>query len=420
MKRCLWITLTVLLCLTLALGGCSSAVQANLMAKVQAAEWPANPSPPDAAYAQAVADFSFKMFQSVASQSENVLVSPASIYLALAMALNGADQETKAAMLQALSSQGLSLETINQASRDWATLLNKTSDKTRLSVANSIWYRNGFTVDPAFLQTNADYFAAAAQALDFSKPEAVAIINSWVKDKTAGKIDKIVDKIDDNIVMYLMNAIYFKSDWKDPFDANKTTDQDFQAAKGPVTTRFMHKTANLAYLAQSGRSGVILPYVDERFAYFAILPQTGETAQDMAASLTAADLAALLASHQDVSVDLAMPKFEIRYENALNDELTSLGMGLAFEPGKADFSLMQSNRNKDLYITKVFHKTYCKVDEKGTEAAAVTSVEVGVTSMPASDHQLVFDRPFLYGILDTQTGVPLFIGVLDNPAQTAG
>ncbi len=419
MKTRWFLALVSLLCLALTLTACTGTTPANLMANVKAAEWPANPNPPDPAYTQAVRDFSWKFFQTAvgtASKPGNLFVSPASIYLALAMTLNGSDGQTRADMLTALASQGLSADTINQASRDWITLLNTTSDKTRLSIANSIWYRSGFNIDAKFLQTNADFFNAGARTLDFSKPEAVTTINQWVKDQTAGKIDKIIDKIDDNVIMYLLNAIYFKSDWKNPFEANKTGDREFRASSGTVTTKFMAKQGSFQYIDMNGRRGVMLPYVDERFAFFAILPADTETAPAMTAALSGQDLASLLASAKATELDLALPKFELRYEDKLADELTALGMGVAFAPGQADFSLMQPSRAKNLYINQVFHKTYCKVDEKGTEAAAVTGVEVGVTSMPPVNIQLNFDRPFLFGILDTQSNVPLFMGILDNPA----
>jgi serine protease inhibitor len=416
MKQTWFLALVTLLCLLLALSGCSAAIRpADLMANVKAAEWPENPATPGVAYTNAVSAFGWQVFQASSSQPGNILVSPASIYLALAMALNGADGPTRTAIQKALASQDLTVDQINQACRDWSTLLGKSSDKTRLAIANSIWYRNGFTVDPKFLQTNADYFAAGAKSLDFNKPESLQTINSWVNDKTAGKISKIIDKIDPQVMMYLINAIYFKSDWKLPFAANKTVDRSFQPSSGEITAKFMHQAATLSYLEQAGRTGVILPYVDEQFAFFAILPATGESASAMATAMNPADFKALLASGQNYSVDLALPKFEVSYENGLKPILSSLGMDLAFLPDQADFSLMQPSRQKNLYITQVFHKTYCKVDEKGTEAAAVTSVEVGVTSMPSYDRTIVFDRPFIYGILDQATGVPLFIGILDNP-----
>jgi len=392
----------------------------DLMSAVKASDRPASPALPDEVYRQTINRFSASLLVASLSKQGNVMISPASVYLALAMTLNGADGETKAAMLSLLANQGLTLDLINQASRDWMTLLNRTGAKTTLSVVNSIWFDQDFVPYKPFLQTNADYYAATARKLDFKDKAAAEVINTWVKDATRGTIDKIIDQIRPDAVMFLINAVYFKSDWKVPFEKSGTRNQMFHAPGGDVDTAFMHRIGTMAYLSGNDATGVMLPYDDGQFGFFALLPYKGVKPRDWLArqnhATLFADIATLIGQKKDLSIELALPKFETRYEDSLLDELSTLGMGIAFDPGKADFSRMNESHEKDLYIGDVKHKTFIRVDEKGTEAAAVTSVEMRTTAMPVSDKQLVFDQPFVYGILDLKTGLPLFVGILENPA----
>lgn len=400
----------------MALTGCSPAANGDLMANVRAARQPDSPAEPDMKFVGSVGDFSWKLLQESARQEGNILVSPASVYLALAMTLNGSDTTTRQAMITALSAGDLSLELINEASRDWMALLMNTGGKTRLSVANSIWFRDGFDADPAFLQRNADYFSAAARTLDFDDPAAAGIINGWVSQATQGIIDKIVEQIDRDVVMYLINAVYFKAEWQHKFDPANTHEGFFHGPDGDTTVKFMSDIRSMKYLSDSRTSGVLLPYSDGRFALIVLLPESGVTPRELVSQMNADDLAALMASQQAAGVELLLPKFETRYEDSLIGEMAKLGMGEAFEGGQADFSLMNAGRRKDLYISEIRHKTFCRVDEDGTEAAAVTSVETRVTSVPIGDIRLSFDRPFVYGIIDTVTGLPLFLGILEDPA----
>lgn len=416
MKSRFILMMSLMAALLLAFTACSSpaAIAGDLMAGVKAAERPANPQPPAGDYTDAVADFSLKLLVESLNNSGNILVSPASVYLALAMTLNGADGATRDAMLAALSSAGLSEDLVNTASRDWIILLEQTGDKTELFISNSIWVRDGYPVDASFLQRNADFFRAGAHTLDFSLPAAVTTINDWVKTATRSKIDKIVDDIDPDVMMYLINAIYFKSDWQKPFEAASTREGLFRSPDGEITVKYMNETASMDLIKQDDIRGIWLPYVDASFGFFAILPDEDTDVRDWIATLDSGELSALIDARQSASVALSLPKFEVSYEDSLINELAKLGMGVAFS-GAADFSRMNAEGISDLFISEVKHKTFCRVDEKGTEAAAVTSVEMRLTSMPVSDEILSFDRPFLYGIMDTRTGVPLFLGIMEAP-----
>lgn len=419
MKK-LSLVITLLLCLLVLVSSCSAPIAADLplsgdlMANIRAVEKPAAPAEPDSTYVNSIGTFSWKLFQESVKKDGNVLISPTSVYLALGMVLNGADTTTRTAMLNALSAQNLTVDQINSASRDWMTLLMDTGDKTKLSIVNSIWLRDGFDADQKFLQQNADYYSAAARTLDFAKPEAISTINEWVKNATNNKIDKIIDEIRPDVIMYLINAVHFKAEWQNQFEPLVTADGQFSTPGGEKTVQYMHQLTVMDYLNSEDGAGVLMPYSDGRFAFAAFLPAENKS-RDAVNAMDAAAFAKLLASRQSLSVQLSLPKFETSFEASLVDALSNMAMGEAFDPAAADLSLMNSGRRKDLYIGDVKHKTYCRIDEAGTEAAAVTSVEIRETSMPESDIELDFNRPFIYGIIDTVTGLPLFLGIMDDP-----
>ncbi|NLG36906.1 MAG: serine proteinase inhibitor [Clostridiales bacterium] len=386
----------------------------DLMQGVKAADWPGPPEQIDAELQRAMLDFSWRLFRETMGDTGNVLVSPTSVYLALAMTLNGADGETRIAMTKALSAQGMSQQALNEACRGWISILRTRTDKTQVSVANSIWFRQTYDVAEEFLKTNADYFDAGAQALDFRKPEAADTINSWVREHTNDLIDNIVGEIPAETIMYLINAVHFKSDWQVPFAASDTSEGIFYAPDGAVGAQLMRREGEIIYLDREGAQGVMLPYDDGRYSFFALLPPGGVSVREYAAELDATQIAGLLGAMEPGYVALTLPKFETRWEDSLREALTALGMGVAFSDG-ANLSRMSAKGARDLLISDVMQKTYCRVDEKGTEAAAVTSVIVGVTSMPLFDAEICFDRPFLYGIVDTASLTPLFLGILEKP-----
>jgi len=390
----------------------------DLMADVQAVSWPVDPEVLPAGWTDTTGRFSALLFQKSAENPGNFMISPASVYLALAMTLNGADTTTRDAMLATLAAQGLTVEDVNRAARSWITGLNRASEGTTVSITNSIWFDQDFVPFQPFLQANADYFSAAAHKLDFKDPKTLDVINDWVSQATNGRIEQIIDQIRPDSVMFLINAIYFLADWESPFEKSDTRPQVFQAPDGEVEVDFMHRTGAMNFYQMDRATGIGLPYKDGRFAFFAVLPDEGLDARAWLAGQDPAHLFGKVTSglRQDsIEVDLALPKFESRYEDSLLNELSQLGMDIAFQPDQADFSQMIDSHEKILYIGEVKHKSFVRVDEKGTEAAAATSVEMRVTSMPYSEHQIVFDRPFVYGIIDLETGLPLFAGILEKP-----
>jgi serpin B len=340
----------------------------------------------------------------------NVFVSPLSVSMALGMTLNGAAGTTFDAMRSTLGFEDLSNQAINQSYRDLIDLLIGLDPRVSFGIANSIWYRLGFPVLEPFLATTRQFFDAEVSELDFSNPGAADVINAWVRDATNEKIDEIVDSpIDPNIVMFLINAIYFKGTWTYEFDPEETRDADFHRADGAsVPIRLMAQETELPYSATDGYLAVELPYGGKAFAMTVVLPHGDLSVDSLIAVLDHERWEALIAGLEMTEVQIYLPRFKLDYEKVLNDVLAALGMGIAFTPS-ADFSRMTPGGG--IWIGKVKQKSFVEVDEEGTEAAAATSVSMVVSARPF----LRADRPFLFAIRERFSGTLLFVGKLADP-----
>ncbi|NLC44856.1 MAG: serine proteinase inhibitor [Clostridiales bacterium] len=382
--------------------------------------WPSAPDSIQENFRNSLLKFSWDLFQSSSENEGNVLISPASVYLALGMTYNGAEGDTRQAMSETLSAATMSPDEFNEACRDYISILRTMGDETELSIANSVWYRNEFPIAKDFLQTNANYFNATAQSLDFNDASAVKTINAWVDKATKGTIKKIVEEIQPENMMYLINAVYFKSDWKVPFDGTHTRKSNFNSANGKVNVDFMNRMGDMDYFEKDGTKGVVLPYDDGRFQFFAILPNENTDIRSFINTMDGVTIYNYLASINVETVMLSLPKFETNFSDSLNDDLSKMGMEIAFDPSKADFfSMIDKDKQGSLdrlFISNVQHKTFCRVDELGTEASAVTSVDMAAGGVMEPEKQLVFDRPFVYGIVDVVTEAPLFLGIMENPS----
>jgi serpin B len=365
------------------------------------------------------ARFAFKLFAEVAKQSggKNVLISPSSVGLALAMTYNGAVGETKDGMAQALEIQGLRHDELNRA---WAQLrkaFDSPDPKVELNIANSLWAKKGVTFNPDFIQRDRQFYGAEVTALDFNDPNAAATINSWVSGKTKGKIDKIVDRIDAQSILFLINAIYFKGKWAAEFDKAKTREDVFTTANGKQKRHpMMHQSGTYRYYEGKDFQAVGLPYGAGQVSMYIVLPPKGTNLVEFQRSITAANWELWMKEFTETKGDISLPRFKVEYEIGLNDALTTLGMGVAFDPARADFSgIIQNSQN--VFISRVKHKTFAEVNEEGTEAAAVTSVEMRTTSVmrPQKPFQMIVDHPFFFAIRDNKTGTMLFMGSIADP-----
>jgi serpin B len=357
--------------------------------------------------------FGLELLREVAPSAgvPNILLSPLSVSLALGMTANGARGETYDAMRSTLGYGGLSEAALNEAYRGLIDQLRARGRNVEWQLANSVWHERTFPVEATFLDALRTNFDAEARGLDFSSADAPRTISRWAEDKTGGRIKDLIQSIDPLEIMFLVNAVYFKAPWTTPFEEGATRDGPFRLdAGGTVTARLMSGDATRPYLTDSEVEAVELLYGDSAFGMVLVRPVEG-TVAELVSALTAARWQAWMSALAPGRVWLTLPKFRFDFETQLKAPLVAMGMGIAFTPLAADFGRITKARD-DLYISRVVHKSFIDVHEKGTEAAAATAVGVGVTSLPPS---LTFDRPFLFAIRERSSGTILFLGVLGDP-----
>jgi serpin B len=346
----------------------------------------------------------------------NLMVSPASVSLALGMAYNGAESSTREAFETLLNYEGLSREEINAISRELILQLVTNSEGNLLEIANSIWYREGFPVKQGFLDLNSTYFSAEVDALDFSDPSAIATINDWVKKQTHDKIDKIIEELSPEAMMVLVNALYFNCTWEIEFDKELTESKVFYTDQGGEFDKVkMMVTENTFRYAQSEAfSAVELPYKNEKFSMYLFLPAYGTSVNDLIGTVNGEAWKSWMEEfQQNRSVQVSLPKFKFDYKRSIGNDLQSMGLEIAFTD-HADFSGIS---DIDLFISEVVHKTYIEVNEEGTEAAAVTGIVFETTGVGNDPGPLVitFNRPFLFAISENTSKSIVFIGKVSEP-----
>lgn len=363
--------------------------------------------------------FGFNLFDEIRKieQDKNIFISPLSISIALAMTLNGASGETEQAMTHTLHLQQLGSESINTGYAGLRQALQVADPKVTLAIANSLWARQDVPFKQDFLQRNTQFFGAEVSTLDFTDPNTLPTINQWVNTNTNGKITKILDEINPDMVLFLINAIYFKGTWQTEFDPSRTRDGTFYLATGaekqiPMMTRIGDYLYSENYEAKF--QAISLPYGDGRMSMYIFLPYPESDINTFLAGLNTENWERWMSQFREQEVFLSMPKFKLEYEKTLNNPLQSLGMGIAFAPGAADFSQMADLEvlGRNLYIGEVLHKAVVEVNEEGTEAAAVTSVGIRTTSAPPA---FIANRPFFFAIRDNETQTVLFMGTVVDP-----
>ncbi len=362
--------------------------------------------------------FGFEIFREMLMHEgpeKNLMISPLSIEMALSMTYNGASGDTKKAFEEVLHTVELPSADLNRSMYDLREALTTVDPEVTMGIANSIWYRNTFPVEDAFLDINRKYYDAEVKSLDFSDPLSLNIINGWVDDKTHHKIPEIVDEIDPMTIMFLINAVYFNGTWKYRFDKENTRPMDFHVTPyKTVQADMMYQKGDFLFTSNELFSAIELPYGRGNFSMIFLLPKTDKSLQDIADHMTPENWQTWTESFaQRNDFEIYVPKFTFDYKKKLNDALQALGLGIAFS-GNADFSGI--NPDENLYISDVRHKTFIKVDEEGTEAAAVTSVEIRVTSA-LPDAVFLLDRPFFFVIKEKYTHAILFIGRVSEPVQ---
>ncbi len=359
-------------------------------------------------------NFAIDLFKKLHSEEpdNNIFISPFSISTALSMTVNGAANKTYQDMMQTLRVGGMNLDEVNQSYLTLLETLPNLDRNTKLKLANSIWYQLDFPVLQTFLNMGAKYFLSEILPVDFKKTAVVGQINSWVNDKTEGLIKEVINQIDPATRLMLINAIYFNGTWRTKFEAKNTQKANFNTNKGTVQVDMMHIPKGVfPYFQNDLFQAIDLPYGDSIFSMTILLPREGKSVGDVINAVSTENWNQWQGEFRTQQVELFMPKFKMKYDKKLKTTLTDMGMGLAFSDN-ADFTKMVNGGG--VKIGEVIHKAFVEVNEKGTEAAAVTVVVIVVTSIP--QHPVInLNKPFVFVIRDNKTNSLLFMGKMMNP-----
>lgn len=363
-----------------------------------------------------------KLVNEGTSDEEGIFISPASIALALSMTMNGARGETQRAMARTLGYESFSPETINGS---YATQLQQVAQRSaddqgiELRMANGLWKHQELDFRKDFLQRNERFFKATIRSLDFYAPAAADVINQWVSDQTEGLIPRLLEGIDPQTVLFIINAVYFKGDWTQPFDPRLTrTGPFYPVGGGQQDMPMMHQEGMFRHYRGQEFQAVRLPYGEqESLAMYIFLPDSNSNLDEFHEQLTYENWEEWVANFSPKNGRISIPRFRLNYKTKLSAALKDLGMAIAFDPGAADFSGMtETSPVANLSISEVVHQSFLLVNEEGTEAAAATSVGMRLTSAPVYQFDFVADRPFFLVIRDELNGAILFMGSVLAPA----
>lgn len=358
-----------------------------------------------------VTDFAMRLFKAGYVDGENMLISPLSVLSALAMTANGAQDET---LLQMENTLGMTKDKLNRYVYSYMENLPQ-GKNYKLSLANSIWFTEDkrFTVNQDFLQTNADYYGAGIYRAPFND-ETCEDINRWVKDNTDGMIEKIINNIPAEAVMYLVNALAFEAEWSDIYEKHQVREGVFTKEDGSTQEVKLMYGSDGAYLEDENASGFIKYYKGGKYAFVAMLPKEGVKIADYVATLDGEKVSGMLQNPKYVTVRTAIPKFKTGYEVEMSGILTRMGMERAFDEKRAEFGALGTSTDGNIFISRVLHKTFIEVGEKGTRAGAATVVEKadGAAMEMEEPKEVYLDRPFVYMIIDCENNIPFFIGTM--------
>ena len=360
------------------------------------------------------AAFAAELLRQTRNEGKNTLLSPRSVILAPGMTANGAAGDTLAEFQNLF---GMDLDTLNaycvKALHDYSTL----GGSTKSTVVNSLWCDPDLTLEDGFVARCQQNYGAELYQADLQDRATVRAVNEWVSKATEGLIPETVEEFSKDAVLALVNAIYLQNKFERPFETPTSEwTMDFTAADGTVShPRGMHNgTRDEWYLSHTGGSGVLLPYDDGRLGFLLMLPEEGLGLSEYLSGWDGTTVKKLLDSREERRVSLTVPKYELEWSGALSDVLPEMGLSRAFDVSAADFTAMGRSDNGPLFIGDVIHKTVLKVNEKGTEAAAVTVAAPGGAAMPTDLVVLRFDRPFVCGIVDMESSAPLFLGTVET------
>jgi len=397
------------------------AALSNLFRRSPSQPEPSSPPSPPPTVAAASTRFGIKLLHRLVAQQpdKNVFISPASVSIALAMTRAGAGGETERAIAAALEAEGFAPAEFAQGNADLLAELPSAGPGFELAVANSLWGNRQIRFHDEFLQTAKQSYSAELISLDFASPETVATINRWVQSKTRERIPHIVDQLSADDPLVLINAVYFKGTWDTPFNRQATREAEFTLpGGGSKIVQMMSRFSYFDYLRGKQFQAVRLPYGLGRLGFYVFLPDKDSSLAEFLKELTAANWASWMAGLRQMhrEGELGLPRFRAEYGAELADPLRALGMEIAFDRQRADFSGMVPVP-PGAFISAVSHKTFVDVNEEGTEAAAFTGVLCAAAMSPPKPFQMIVDRPFVCAIHDRPTDAVLFLGVIMDPRQ---
>lgn len=366
--------------------------------------------------------FALDLFAQLNDPEEaNQFYSPYSIHQALSMTMNGNEGEVLQEFVDLLRYEGMSMEDANRGSKELTEFLLQVDPKVKLAIANAIWYKQEYQVQVPFKNTAREYFNAEIAGLDMLNPNSVNIINNWIAQKTNNLIKDMLDGIPSNAVMYLVNAIYYKADWKYQFVASKTKKENFYPNPGnPVLVDMMDLDKASAFRSYfgDGYHYFEIPYSTGQYSMGILYNHQGDL-DEVSQYLNLGNIEMWRKNSSEQNFILKMPKFKMKHKMAnMNDDLMAMGLVKPFSFDPDNFTKLFSNPTDDLKISRVIHDAIIEVDEKGTEAAAATIVEVVErVSMPSGPRIVVLDKPFIFFIQEKHSGAILFMGKLGDPSK---
>ncbi|MEM8717800.1 MAG: serpin family protein [Cyanobacteria bacterium P01_G01_bin.39] len=361
--------------------------------------------------------FGFDLLTQLETQSEqnqNMMISPPSVAIALAMVRNGTAGDTLAEIDRVLNLDAIDTQNIDPSYAQLSETLTNAND-VELAIANSLWVNQNITLKDQYLNTAQEFYDAQVSNLDFANAAVTNTINQWVADNTNNKITQIVDAVNPDDAMYLVNAIYFKGSWSQKFDADATSQQPFYLQpEASKQVAMMSQTGNYSYYENEQFQAVRLPYGEGKLGMYIFLPQTSSSLEQFQQQLNLDNWQEWIGNMRSQPGNISLPKFTLEYDTELNDVLQALGMQQVFIPLQADFSRLTDS---SVAIDTVKHKTVIEVNEEGSEAAGVTSIGVRITSAIPETQPFDFNvnRPFFFAIRDDATESILFMGNVFDP-----
>jgi len=362
--------------------------------------------------------FAFKLLRELTQEdsTSNLFFSPASVMLCLAMLYDGAAGETREALATALEIAGTDAAAWSDSVKTISSLLQIRDAGLQVALANSLWCNRQIQSEPDYVEHIRQHYNAEIHTLDFTSPDTVAKINTWVAQNTGGKILNMIDQLNALDLLVGVNAIYFKGDWELSFDKELTTLNWFHVeGSGPIELPFMAQFGKYLYYEESGFQAVRLPYKGSRIAMFVFLPQEKSNVMEFQRSLDAPFWERCMSRFTTARVFLRMPRFTLEYFATLNRALQNLGIKIAFDPKRARFDKIRIPPPA-VWIDTIVHRAVLEVNEEGTEASAATMWKMRAlgTKDPPS-YKMIVDRPFFLSIVDAFTGTPVFMGSISQP-----